>query len=72
MRPSVDALSGEYAEEQTRGPCGRIETPGPLQTADRQGGHTSSGGILSMTANGVEVEDAVHCGLCHPEYHRTV
>jgi len=52
--------------------CGRAVCEDHVAKMRFVSGYTSSGGILSMTANGVEVEDAVHCGLCHPEYHRTV
>ncbi|MDD5350765.1 MAG: hypothetical protein PHQ12_11195 [Chthoniobacteraceae bacterium] len=52
--------------------CGRAVCKKHLSTGRFVSGFTSVGGVLSFTNNGVSVDDAVWCGLCHPEYRRTV
>jgi hypothetical protein len=52
--------------------CGRAVCEDHISKQRFVSGYTSSGGILSFTDNGVSVPDAVWCGQCQPEFHRTV
>ena len=51
--------------------CGRAVCEDHISAMRFVSGYTSTGTWLSFTDNAVSVEDAVHCGICHPEYVRT-
>ena len=49
--------------------CGRAVCADHIQPRRFVSGYASVGGIFSFSDNAVSVDDAVWCGLCHPEYH---
>jgi hypothetical protein len=51
--------------------CGRAVCDQHIQARRFATGFTAVGGMLSATANAFSVEDAVWCGTCHPQYHRS-
>jgi hypothetical protein len=48
--------------------CGRAVCAEHISQQRFVTGFTSVAGIWSFKDNAVSVEDAVWCGLCHPEY----
>lgn len=51
--------------------CGRAVCADHSSNARFVSGFSSVGGWASATDNAVEVDDAVHCGICHPKYRRS-
>jgi hypothetical protein len=51
--------------------CGRAVCQEHISEQRFVSGYTSLGGIWSSTDNAFSVDDAVWCGMCHPEYHRS-
>ena len=51
--------------------CGRAVCGEHLATKLFATGYTGKGGFWNVDDNAVRVEDAVHCGICHPEYRTT-
>jgi hypothetical protein len=52
--------------------CGRAVCEDHIATRRFVFGYTSLGGVFASTDNGLSVGDAVHCGLCHPEFRRSI
>lgn len=52
--------------------CGRAVCAEHISERRFVCGFTSVGGLFSFKDNAFSVEDAVWCGLCHPEYQRSV
>ena len=50
--------------------CGRAVCKEHIQTDTFTSGYSAKAAFWSMAHNAVRVEDAVWCGICHPE-HRT-
>ena len=64
----------ETAENEARAVCqfcGRAVCEVHIQEQRFVTGFASFGGIWSLKDNAVSVEDAVWCGVCHPEYQRS-
>lgn len=51
--------------------CGRAVCRVHLQSKRFATGYTAVSGMLSATDNAFSVDDAVWCGTCHPQYHRS-
>jgi len=63
-----------HCEEEARAVCqfcGRAVCEEHISEKRFVSGFTAIGQILSLTDNAVEVDDAVWCGLCHPNYRRS-
>ncbi|MCX6967814.1 MAG: hypothetical protein NTZ46_08575 [Verrucomicrobia bacterium] len=63
-----------HCEEEARAVCkfcGHAVCKEHIQQGRFVSGYTTPGHWLSRTANAVSVDDAVWCGLCHPEYQIT-
>jgi hypothetical protein len=52
--------------------CGRAVCADHISTLRFVSGYTPMLPRFSKTENAVSVADAVHCGVCHPEFSRTV
>ena len=51
--------------------CGRAVCVKHVQTSLFASGYSAKTGAWNMNDNAIRVEDAVYCGVCHPEYKMT-
>jgi len=51
--------------------CGRVVCNDHITTGLFVSGYSAKSGWWSMQDNALRVEDAVACGICHPEYKGT-
>ena len=51
--------------------CGRAVCQEHVKTKLFVSGYSGKASFWNLADNAVRVEDAVHCGVCHPEYRTT-
>lgn len=51
--------------------CGRAVCQEHIQQDSFTSGFSAKGGFWNMQENAVRVQDAVWCGVCHPEHRMT-